>query len=67
MIEYHKIQKSVGNQTERGGVRKSQKFLSFYNKVAASSRNTKDHSRIILALTDKISHSSFSFMFHPTF
>ena len=58
MIEYNKIQKSVGIQTERRGVKNSQKNY-LYNEVAASGHNTKDPSRTILALTNKISYSSF--------
>ena len=61
LIEYHKIQKSVRSQRERRCVRNSQKNY-LYNKVADSSHNAKDQSRIILALADKISYSSFQLM-----
>ena len=63
MIEYHKIQKNVGREIQksqrgRRGVGNNQKCY-LYNNVAASRHNTKDQSRIILALTDNISYSSF--------
>ena len=64
LIEYHKIQKSVRSQRERRCVRNSQKNY-LYNKVADSRHNAKDQSRIILALADKISYSSFQLMVQP--
>ena len=64
LIEYHKIQKSVRSQRERRCVRNSQKNY-LYNKVADSRDNAKDQSRIILALADKISYSSFQLMVQP--
>ena len=64
LIEYHKIQKSVRSQRERRCVRNSQKNY-LYDKVADSSHNAKDQSRIILALADKISYSSFQLMVQP--
>ena len=57
LIEYHKIQKGAGSQSESRCVTNSQRFY-LCNKVEASRHNAKDQLRIRFVLTDKISYSS---------